>query len=212
MGHRKEGRAAMKEPAVLDGFEARIRFCGVDERARGVMREAWPLIAPRLGEAIDAVLAAADNMPGMAPVVVKHRELIKTLEVSHLEALLGGGLADRYVESCRRTVEQEAAIGLDARMRSSAGNFVFKAALLALARKHWLSPRQLVDRAIVISQVVALDVSNAMTLHRQRAEKASSARLQEIDAAMADLATAIGAVDGAIKNASTPLSSRCRTM
>jgi methyl-accepting chemotaxis protein len=212
MRHRQQGRAAMKESAVLDGFEARIRFLGLDDRARGVMRETWPLIAPRLAEAIDAVLAAADHMPMMAGLVAKNRELIKSLEVSHLEALLGGGLDDRYVESSRFTVEQEAAIGLDARMRSSAGNFVFRAALLALARKHWFSPRRLVDRAIVISQVIALDVSNAMTLHRQRAEKASAARRKAIDAAISDFAAAIGAVVGAIKETSTSLSSTCGTM
>jgi methyl-accepting chemotaxis protein len=202
----------MKESAVLDSFEARIRLFGLDERARSVMQETWPLIAPCLEEAIDAVVAAAGNMPLMAPVIARNRDLIRTLEVSHFKALLGGGLDDRYVESCRRTVEQEAAIGVDARMRSSAGSFVLKAALKALARKHWLSPRKLVDRAIVISQIIALDVSNAMTLHRRWAEQATAARGKVIDAAIADFATASGAVVGAIKEASASLSSTCGTM
>jgi methyl-accepting chemotaxis protein len=202
----------MTASVVLDGFEARIRFFGLDERARGIVRETWPVIAPQLEGAIDAVLAAAESMPIMAPVVAKNRDLIKTLEVAHLEALLAGELDTRYVESCRRTVEQEAAIGIDGRMRSSAGNFVFRAALMALARKHWLSPRKLVERATVISQVIALDVSNAMTLHRQRAEKASAERRHAIDAAIADFAAAIGAVVDAIKEASTSLSTSCGTM
>jgi methyl-accepting chemotaxis protein len=202
----------MKESAVLDGFEARVRFFGLDERARGIMQETWPLIAPQLENAIDAILAAADGMPIMAPVVAKHRSLIKRLETAHFQALLGGALDTRYVESCRHTVEQETAIGIDGRMRSSAGNFVFRAALMGLARKYWYSPRRLADRAIVVSQVIALDVSNAMTLHRQFAERAAAARRQAIDAAIADFAAAIGTVVGSIKEVSESLSSTCGTM
>jgi len=202
----------MKESDVLDGFEARIQFLGLDERAQSIMKETWPLIAPCLEEAIEGLLAAAGSMPLMAPVIAKNRDLLKKLEASHFEALFGGRLDSAYVESCRRTVAQESAIGLDSRIRSSAGNFVFKSVLKALARKHWWSPGKLADRVSVVSQVIALDVSNAMTLHRQSAEKAVAARRQVIDAAITDFAAAIGAVVGAIKEASASLSSTCGTM
>jgi hypothetical protein len=46
--------------------------------------------------------------------------------VAHFQALLQGKLDQRYAESCRQTVEQEAALGLDARMRSTAGSYVLK--------------------------------------------------------------------------------------
>ncbi len=202
----------MKDSGFLDGFEARVRFFCLDERAQSLMKEIWPLIAPRVEDAIDDILAAAGNMPLIATAIAENRDLIKALEASHFEALLGGGLDNHYVESCRRTVVQESAVGLDARMRSSAGGFVLRAALKALARKHWFSPRKLVDRAIVVSQLIAFDVSNAMTLHRQSAEQAAAARRKVIDAAIADFATAIGAVVGAIKEASASLSSTCGTM
>jgi methyl-accepting chemotaxis protein len=176
------------------------------------MKETWPLIAPCLEEEIDGILAAASNMPLMAPMIAQHRDVLRAIEVSHFKSLLGGGLDSQYDESCRRTVEQESAIGLDSRMRSSAGNFVFRAALKALARKYWYSPRKLIERASVVSQVIALDVSNAMTLHRASSEQATAARRKVIDAAIADFAAAIGAVVGAIKEASASLSSTCGTM
>ncbi len=203
----------MKESSPLNGFEGRIRLFGQDERARCLMQETWPLIAPRLAGAIDDILEAViGSLPLISPVVAKNRDMLKALEMSHFEALLGGGLDGRYVESCRRTVEQEAAIGLDSRMRSSAGSFVLRATLKALARRYWYSPRRLVERAIVVSQLIGLDVSNAMTLHRQSAEQAAAARRKVIDAAIADFAAAIGAVVGAIKEASASLSSTCGTM
>ncbi|MGA8319676.1 MAG: hypothetical protein WB774_02350 [Xanthobacteraceae bacterium] len=53
----------------------------------------------------------------------------------HLEALLNGDVDDRYFESCRRTVEQEATFGIGARFRSTAGNYPLRGAMDALARK-----------------------------------------------------------------------------
>jgi methyl-accepting chemotaxis protein len=202
----------MKEIGFRQGFEARLGHFSLDERARELMREMWPVIAPSLDGAIEEILTAAAKLPHIADVIAGKRALIKQLETSHFEALLGRGLDDRYVESCRRTVEQEAAIGLDARMRSTAGNHVFRAALKALGRRHWFSSRKVVDRAAVLSQIIALDVTNAMALHREFAERAAAARRQTIDAAIADFAVAIGAVVGAIKDASASLSSTCATM
>jgi hypothetical protein len=90
-----------------------------------------------------------------------HRTLLKKLEASHLEALLNGDLNAHYFESCRRTIEQEAALGLDARFRSTAGNYFLSETLDALARKHKFSQARLVDGAKLVSQVVAFDVANA---------------------------------------------------
>jgi methyl-accepting chemotaxis protein len=202
----------MKESGFRKGFEARLGQLGLDERARGLMKEIWPIIAPSLNGAIEDVLAATSKLPHIAEIVADKRDLIKQLEVSHFEALLGGGLDDRYVESCRRTVEQEAAIGLDGRMRSTAGNHVYRAALKTLGRKNWFSSQKLVDRAVVLSQIIALDVTNAMALHSEFAARAAAARRKAIDAAIADFAVAIGAVVGSIKEASASLSSTCGTM
>jgi methyl-accepting chemotaxis protein len=202
----------MTEAGFLKGLETRIANFGVDDRARGLLKETWPVIAPCLEPAIDEVLAAARFLPHIAPIVARNKDLLKRLELSHFEALLGGRLDSDYAESCRRTVEQEAAIGLDSRMRSNAGNYVFRAALAAIARKHRFSSRKAMERAMAVSQFIALDVTNAMALHREAADAAAAARRQVIDAAIADFADAIGAVVDAIKEASASLSATCGTM
>jgi methyl-accepting chemotaxis protein len=89
---------------------------------------------------------------------------------------------------------------------------VLRAAFKVLARKHRLSSRRAVERASVVAQIIGLDVTNAMALHRAGGEKAAAARRQVIDSAIADFAGAIGAVVGAIKEASASLSSTCSTM
>jgi len=202
----------MTIPGFVSGFDARRSLFDLDERAREIMKETWPLIAPHLEEAIDGILAGTKNLPHVGDVVVKNRDLIRSLEASHFEALLGGNLDDRYVESCRKTVEQEAAIGLDARMRSSAGNFVLRSVLNALACRYRFSPAKLVDYARVVSQVIAFDVSNAMTLHQDADVRATHARRQAIDDAITDFAGAIGGVLDAINEASSSLRATCATM
>jgi methyl-accepting chemotaxis protein len=212
MYHLQLGHFAMKEAGFLKGLEGRIVNFGLDARARGLMKEIWPVVAPCLDKAIDEVMAVSQSLPHIAPLIAANRDLFKQLETSHFEALLGGDLDSRYVESCCNTVEREAAIGLDSRMRSSAGNYVLRAAFQALARKHRFSSRKVVERAAVVSQFIALDVTNAMALHRASADKAAAARREVIDAAIADFAAAIGAVVGAIKDASASLSTTCGTM
>ncbi len=199
-------------PKFLPGFDARRALFSLDARAQDILKETWPVIAPNLGDAIDQILAGTKSVPHVAPIVERHRDLIRKLETSHFEALLCGNLDNRYVDLCRKTVEQEAAIGLDARMRSSAGNFVLRATLKALARKYWFAPRKLVERAMVVAQVIAFDVSNAMTLHRDADERATEIRRKAIDEAIADFAGAIGGVLDAVKEATGSLGNACTTM
>ena len=101
---------------------------------------------------------------------------------------------------------------MDGRIHSTAGSYVLKAALEALARKYRFSAATVVAYGTVISKVIAFDVSNAMTLHRQTAEEATAARRTAIDEAIADFAGAIGEVVNAIKETSDSLTATCATL
>ena len=197
---------------IIEGVEARYALYQLDAAARSAIKRIWPTIAPHLDRAVDAILDATANLPIISAIVAQHRDLIKKLELSHLQALLSGDLGEHYFESCRRTVEQESALGFDGRLRSTAGNYVLRAALDALARKHRFSPRKLAENAKLVSQAIAFDVANAMTLHREASEKAGHLRRIEIDAAIAEFAGAIGEVLKAISDTSTSLTTTCSTM
>ena len=132
----------------LQGFAPRLALYQIDERTRVVMQRIWPTVAPCLGRAIDDILAIVLTLPHLANTVGAHRDLVKTLEMSHFEALLGGSLDDRYIECCRATVQQETAIGFDARMRSTMGNCVLRAGIDALTRKYWFWPPRLAESPV----------------------------------------------------------------
>jgi methyl-accepting chemotaxis protein len=189
----------------VPAFQARLALYRINDQTRSLMAAIWPTMAPHLDGVIDEVVVAVMQLPGIGGAVAQNKDLIKKLEVAHFQALLGGELDERYAESCRQTVQQEAAIGLDARIRSTAGSFMIRAALDILARKHRFSSARLAERGKIVAQVINFDVANAMTLHRQAAEIAAHARRSAIDAAIADFDGAIGDVIQAIKEASASL-------
>jgi methyl-accepting chemotaxis protein len=196
----------------IDGIESRYALYGLNERARSRIKQLWPTIAPRLDNAVEAILDATANLPHISKITARHKELIKKLEVAHLKALLSGDLGNLYFASCRKTVEQEATLGLDARFRSTAGNYLLLEAFKVLARKYRFSPARLAESAGLVSKVIAFDVANAMTLHRQAAEAAAQKRRETIDEAIADFAVAIGEVLLAIKDSTSALTTACSTM
>ncbi len=195
----------MATPELPQAFESRLVLYGIDGHARRLMTETSTLIAPRLDGTIDKILTATANLPHVGQIVVRNKELIKKLELAHFEVLLYGRLDEHYVESCRATVEQEAAIGLDGRMRSIAGRFVLSTAIDALAQRRWFSRAKLAERSKIVSYFIAFDVATAMTLHQELAEKATQARRKSIDDAIAEFASVIGVVVEAIKETSASL-------
>ena len=197
---------------LIQGVEARYALYELDAPARRAIKELWPTLAPCLEQAVEAILDATGKMPKIGGIVVQNRDFIKQLELSHLEALLKGELDGAYFVSCQKTVGQEAALGFDARLRSTAGNYILRASLDILARKHRFSPAKLAASAKLLSKVLAFDVANAMSLHREAAEKAADVRRRAIDEAIGDFAGAIGDVLQAITQASTSLTATCSGM
>ena len=104
---------------IIQGVESRYALYELDAPARRAVKLLWPVVAPVLETAVEAILDATANMPKIGAIVVQNRDLIKQLELSHLEALLNGELDDAYFASCQKTVSQEVALGFDARLRST---------------------------------------------------------------------------------------------
>ena len=202
----------MEPSELIPAFDARLSMHRIDDETRKILAETWPWLEPHLEQTIDEVLAAVMELPGIGKIVAANKETLKKLEVAHFRGLLGGTLDHRYAESCRRTVEKEAEMGLDARLRSTSGSIVVQMSLDVLARKHRLSSFKLAQRAKTVSKLISFDVSNAMTLHRRAAEEAAQVRRNAIDAAIADFDGAIGEVISAIKETSASLTKTGSTM
>jgi methyl-accepting chemotaxis protein len=194
---------------LIEGYQGRRALYRLDDRAMSIMKETWPLISPQVEPAIDRFLFESANVPLMADAIARNLSTIKKLEITHFESLLGGDIGNLYVELCRTTVKEEAAVGLDARIRSSAGNHVLTAAIRAISRKFRFAPAKISERCCVVSQVIGFDIANAMSLHKEAAELSSHARRHFIDQAIAGFSGTIEDVVRAIHAAVASLSSTC---
>jgi methyl-accepting chemotaxis protein len=197
---------------IVQGVDVRRALFALDDRALAAVRETWPILAPHLAGAIEEIVAKVAMLPAVRESVTRNASQIREIETRHFEALLGGQLDDRYFESCRQTVQREAEFGLDARIRSTAGNIVLRTAVAALARRHRFGAGKLALRANAVSKVIAFDVSNAMTLHRQAAENAAARRRDVVDQAIADFAGTSAEMIRSIQQGSASLTASCATM
>ena len=204
--------AAMAAEDLIEGYRGRRAHYRLDDRATNVMKEVWPLISPQLESVIDDFLVGLARLPEIGDVIARNANDLKKLEVAHFKSLLTGRLDDDYVASCRKTVSEEAAMGLDARLRSSAGNAVLAAAIKVIARRHRFFADKIAERCALISRLIGFDVANAMSLHREAAENAAQLRRQFIDRAIADFAGAIENVIKAIQGAAASLTVTCSAM
>jgi hypothetical protein len=142
----------MTATTPVPNFDKRRAFYEVDQRSLALLADTWSVIEPVVAGAVNKVVDKILALPYTQRTANQHRDFIKELEISHFRILLGGNVDHRCAESCRNTVEQEAARGVDARMRAGAGHFLLKAALPLLARKYCFSPAGLAERVAVLSK------------------------------------------------------------
>ncbi len=197
---------------LIQGYESRLKLYSLDGTAIACLREIWPLIEPSLDGAIETVLDLTAQLFHTAKVVEQHRPRIKALEIARFRALLGGRLDEVYLESCVRTAAEEGLLELDARMRSSAGNIVFRAAMDRLSEHRLFANKRTLFRFKVVSQVIGMDVANAMSLHRYKNEDARAARHRAMTEATDEFQIASRKVIEAIQQASSSLTVNCATM
>jgi methyl-accepting chemotaxis protein len=202
----------MALPQVAPELAARLANYTLDDRARVLLREIAPLVDARLGIALDQVIAGAVNLPKVAAIYAKHSADIKRIEVAQFRAMLQSDFGEHYLECCRKTVEEETALGFEGRARINAGAAVLRVAIAALAERHRFSPSALAERTRVLSQAIFFDIANTSTIFLQRVEQATSVRRKEIDAAIGEFDGAIGGVIEAIKEASGVLTDTASTM
>ncbi len=177
-----------------------------------VLRELAPLLERELEMAIEQVIGSAARLRAVAEIYKKHGADFRRIEGSQFRALLTGDFDARYVECCRRTIEQESALGFENRARLNCAGAVYRHAVTAMARKYRFAPAKLADCMRVLSQAIFFDLATTSTFQLQRVEQAAAARRKAIDDSIADFDAAIGQVIAAIKEASGSLTETSATV
>ena len=197
---------------VAPELTARLANYELDDEARLMLRDMQAVVEPRIGPAIDEVIAGAAKLVQVAAIYREHGHEIREIEIQQFRALLSADFDSRYLESCRSTIDQEAALGFEGRARLNCGAAVLRRAIDALAQKHRFSSSGVAVRIKVLSQAIFFDLATTSTYYLQRTRETLTARRKTIDDAIVDFDGAIGGVIDAIKEASTSLTATSGTM
>jgi methyl-accepting chemotaxis protein len=202
-------RAALRPPAAE--LESRLANYGLDQPARLLLRDLGVSVEPFIDIALDKVRRGADNLPHVRALWAAYGEEIKRIEAIQFRALLSASFDSSYLECCRRTTEQETALGFEARARMNCAAAVLCEAEVALRRKYRFSSFGVACMA-VLSRAVLFDMATTSTFYLEWVSQTASARSKEIESAICDFDHTIGQVMRAIKEASGSLTAASNTM
>jgi methyl-accepting chemotaxis protein len=184
----------------------------IDDRARQVLRELAPLLEPCLGQAVDEVIAGASRLKQVAEVYKRHSGEFRRIEIAQYRELLKAEFGTHYLDVCRNTIDEEAALGFEGRARMNSAAAVVRTAAHLLQRKHRFSSLVLGKRMDVLAQAVFFDLATTSTFYLQRVKTAASTRRQRIDEAIGEFDGAIGGVISALKEATGSLTTTSSTV
>jgi methyl-accepting chemotaxis protein len=190
-------------PEIAPELVQRLLNYGLDESARALLRSIAPVIEPVLGPALDQVIAGAVKLPHVADVWQRHGSDIRRMEIAQFQTLLKAEFDAGYLEHCRRTIEQQIALGFESRARINCGAVIIKVASATIARKFRFS--RAAERTAILSQAISFDLATTTTYYLQALENCAVSRRIAIDAAIADFNNAIGGVLDTVKKTSNSL-------
>jgi methyl-accepting chemotaxis protein len=193
-------------------FTSRMALYSLDDDARQVIREIWPILRPHFAPAFERTIAITKVMSRVGPIFEKNKDLIRQVELAQYDALMSGNFDAAYAEACNKTVREETAIGLEARARLNTANMVLQTMLEVLATHHRFSARRAAKRSKVLVKAILFDVATTMTLHLQMNSRARDERRKAIDEAITEFNGAIGEVVEAVNAASGSLTETCSVM
>ena len=107
--------------------------------------------------------------------------------------------------SCQYSAREHAAIGVEARVRLNSGCVVMRRMTDVIARQYWFSPATVAAYAKLVTPGDLVRRGDHGTLHLQIVAEARESRRKQIDQAIAEFGDTIGAVIGAIKEATGSL-------
>ena len=198
---------------VAPELAARLTIYELDDQCRTRLAEMGPIIRPCLEAALEGVIRRAGCLPpDIATLWHQHRDAIQRIELAQFDALLQGRFDAAYLETCRKTVEEETTLGLEPRARMNCGAAIIRAAADVIARKYRFSAAAAIARSNIISQAILFDIATTSTYYLEWLEKAAAARRETIDEAISDFDGAISGVTQAIKEASGSLTLTSSTM
>jgi methyl-accepting chemotaxis protein len=169
--------AGGERSADLDEIGERLRFAGIDERARALLRECEPVVAAKLPAILDEFYRHVMAFPEVArlfptPAVVARA---RQMQIAHWGLITTGMFDGSYARSVQRIGEVHCRLGVEPRWYIGGYNFIVKRLIVEVVqeRARWrlLGKRYQREVAAAFSQAALLDMDLAISVYLSAARR-----------------------------------------
>jgi methyl-accepting chemotaxis protein len=198
----------------------RLRFLGLDDRGRDVLRRLAPLIRQNIGGALDIFYDKIRKVPETAAFFRNddHMKGAKRRQEEHWGIVGTADYTESYVDAVTKVGKAHARIGLEPRWYIGGYALVVEQLVHAVVRERWPSrfgrrnSERLAEEISVVVKAALLDMDYSISVYlailADQRQAAEDARLK----AEAEQATALAALSGALRKLSAgDLESRLAT-
>ena len=183
----------------------RLEAYGLDEVARVRLQRLWPILEPHLPAR--STRSSASRQKSRR----SRRPSPSTTSAStswnwHITGISSpAGSTTPICEYCQYSAREHSSIGVEARVRLNSGCMVIRVLTDVIARRYWFSPATVAAHTKLISQAILCDAALTSTMHLQIVANSRASRRKRIEEAIKEFGGTIGAVIGAVKEATGSL-------
>ncbi|MBB4063824.1 methyl-accepting chemotaxis protein [Gellertiella hungarica] len=131
----------MSETDARRDLETRLGFIGLDDNARGILRELSPVIREAMDAGLDAFYAKVASVPETAAFFRNdaHMKSAKSRQMEHWGVVSSGEYNTRYVQGVQKIGATHARIGLEPRWYIGGYGLLLEQMIHAVVAKRWPS-------------------------------------------------------------------------
>ena len=157
----------------------RVAFMGLDDKARGALRELQPIIRKTIGPALEAFYAKVRATPETRAFFAdeKHMQAASSRQQSHWDVIARGDFDETYVNAVRTIGQTHARIGLEPRWYIGGYAVVSEHLIRAVINDQWPKglmakgdPGKAGDSVSALMKAIMLDMDFAISIYLETIE------------------------------------------
>ncbi len=190
----------------------RLKFMLVDQESRVLLAEFWKIVAPRLGDILEAFYQHAGAAPTLAALIGGQSSRLKSAQRTHWERLFSGRFDEDYFNGVRTIGLAHNRIGLEPRWYIGGYNFVLTRLTEIAVDAHRWSPGKLKALLRAVNCAVMLDMDIAISVYQEALVAERMARGEKLAALLRDFDGKAREMLGSVAAAGTQLQTTARSM
>ncbi len=159
-----------------------MRFIGIDENTRALLREVKPLLAPKIDGILSAIYRRVEQTPDCYKNYQRLGSLneLKARQTQHiLDQVFGGELGDEYFANVIRTARAREQAGVEPRWYLGYYAQLQQGITDVLVQHYYKKPALLADLLKAVNKAFALDMDVAVSVYLEASHESALKRLSE---------------------------------